>query len=101
MQYNVSSLSEFASIAWMHYQKKYERKEAMKQCINLAISKNIVVFGLHILESFALFYGYFCMDLYNVDSDEAMKRGDEALNASSLQFLSSVKFFIATIFSQH
>jgi hypothetical protein len=46
----------------------------MKQWINLAISKNIVVFGLHILESFALFYGYFCMDLYNVDSDEAMKR---------------------------
>ncbi len=27
-----------------------------------------------------------------------MKRGDEALNASSLQFLSSVKRFIATIF---
>ncbi len=30
------------------------------------------------------------MELYSVDSDEAMKRGDEALNASSLQFLSSV-----------
>jgi hypothetical protein len=27
-----------------------------------------------------------------------MKRGDEALNASSLQFLRSVKGFIATIF---
>jgi hypothetical protein len=36
------------------------------------------------------------MDLYSVDSDEAMKRGDEALNASSLQFLSSVKRFIAS-----
>jgi hypothetical protein len=36
------------------------------------------------------------MDLYSVDSDKAMKRGDEALNASSLQFLSSVKHFIAS-----
>jgi hypothetical protein len=41
-------------------------------------------------------FGDFCMDLYSVDSDEAMKRGDEALNASSLQFLSSVKRFIAS-----
>jgi hypothetical protein len=31
------------------------------------------------------------MDLYSVVSDEAMKRGNEALNASWLQFLSSVK----------
>jgi hypothetical protein len=38
------------------------------------------------------------MDLYSVDSNEGMKRGNEALNASSLQFLSSVKRFIATIF---
>jgi hypothetical protein len=30
------------------------------------------------------------MDLESVDSDEAMKRGDEALNASSLQFLGNV-----------
>ncbi len=30
------------------------------------------------------------MTSHNVDSDEAMKRGDEALNASSLQFLRSV-----------
>jgi hypothetical protein len=44
-------------------------------------------------------FGDICMDLYSVDSDEAMKRGDEALNASLLQFLSSVKRFIATIFS--
>jgi hypothetical protein len=41
--------------------------------------------------SFALFYGDICMDLDSVDSDEA-------LNASSFQFLSSVKRFIATIF---
>jgi hypothetical protein len=31
-----------------------------------------------VLESFALFYGNFCMDLYSVDSDKAMKRGNEA-----------------------
>jgi hypothetical protein len=36
------------------------------------------------------------MDLYIVNSDEAMKRGDEALNALSLQFLNSVKRFIAS-----
>jgi hypothetical protein len=36
-----------------------------------------------VLQSFALFYGDFCKDLYSVDSDEAMKRGDEALKASS------------------
>jgi hypothetical protein len=35
----------------------------------------------------ALFNGNFCMNLYFVDSDEAMKRGNEALNASLLQFL--------------
>jgi hypothetical protein len=38
------------------------------------------------------------MELYTVDSDEAMKRGDEAFNGSSLQFLRSVKRFIASIF---
>jgi hypothetical protein len=53
-----------------------------------------------VLENFALFYGDFCMDLYSVDSDEAMKQGDEALNASSLQFLSNVKCFIASILRQ-
>ncbi len=37
------------------------------------------------------------MDLYSVDSDEALKRGDEALNASSLQFLSIVKRFITSL----
>jgi hypothetical protein len=43
-----------------------------------------------VLDSFDLFYGDFSMDLYSVDSDEVMKRGDEALNNSSLQFLRSV-----------
>jgi hypothetical protein len=48
-------------------------------------------------ESFALFSGDFFMDLYSVDSDEA-------LNASSLQVLGIVKGFIASslqFFSQH
>jgi hypothetical protein len=49
-----------------------------------------------VLESFALFYGDFCMDLYSVVSDEAMKQGNKALNASLFQFLSSVKRFIAS-----
>jgi hypothetical protein len=60
------------------------------------MSKNMVVFAFtYALESLAPFFGDFCMDLYSVDSDEAMMRGDEALNASSLQFLSSIKRFIA------
>ncbi len=40
-------------------------------------------------ESFALFSGDFFLDLYSVDSDEA-------LNASSLQFLSIIKRSIAS-----
>jgi hypothetical protein len=38
------------------------------------------------------------MNPYSVDSDEAMKQGDEAFNASLLEFLRSGKSFIATIF---
>jgi hypothetical protein len=36
--------------------------------------------------------------IYSVDSNEAMKGGFEAVNALLLQFLSSVKRFIVTIF---
>jgi hypothetical protein len=36
------------------------------------------------------------MNLYFVDSDKAMKPGDEALNASSLQVLISIEHFIAS-----
>jgi hypothetical protein len=43
-----------------------------------------------VAESSALLNDDVCMTSNNVDSDEAMKRGDEALNASSLQFLRSV-----------
>jgi hypothetical protein len=50
------------------------------------------------VEPFKTFFGDFYMELCTVDSDEAMKRGDEAFNGSSLQFLRSVKRFIASIF---
>jgi hypothetical protein len=76
-------------------------KKLVFSVISVAKPKNIVVIAVtYVLESFALFYGNFCMDLYSVDSDEAMKRGNEAFSASSLQFLSSVKCFIATIVSE-
>jgi hypothetical protein len=69
-----------------NFQKKF-----VFSVFSIAMSKNIVVFAFtFMLDSFDLFYDDFCMDLYSVDSDEAMKRGDEALNASSLQFLRSV-----------
>ncbi len=43
--------------------------------ISVAKPKNIVVIAFtYVLESFALFYGSFCMDLYSVESDEVMKR---------------------------
>jgi hypothetical protein len=41
-------------------------------------------------ESSALLNDDFCMNSHNVEKDEAMKRGDEALNDSSLQFLRSI-----------
>jgi hypothetical protein len=50
------------------------------------------------MESFALFYGDFCMDLHSVASDVAMKRGNEALNASSHHRYS---FFLALNASSH
>ncbi len=63
--------------------------------VSVAKPKNIFVFALtHMLESFALLNDDFCIDLYSVDSDEA-------LNALSLQILSNVQHFIATIFSEH
>ncbi len=53
--------------------------------------KNFVIVAFtNVLESFALLNDDFCMNWHNIDSDEAMKQSNEALNASSLQFLSSV-----------
>jgi hypothetical protein len=53
--------------------------------------KNFVVFAFtYVAESSALLNDDFCMTSHNVDSNEATKRGDEALNASSLQVLRSI-----------
>jgi hypothetical protein len=55
--------------------------------VSVAKPKIIVIFAFtYVLESFALFNGDFCMDLYSVNSYEAMKQGNEALKDSSLQF---------------
>ncbi len=57
-----------------------------KKFISKEKPKNIVIFAFtSMLESFALFYGDFCVDLYSVDINEAMKRW-------------SVKRFINSIF---
>jgi hypothetical protein len=56
------------------------------------------------IESHLLFNGDFFMNLHSVDSDEAMKQGDEALNTSSLLFLRTIKRFIASslqFYTQH
>ncbi len=54
-------------------------------------AENFVIFAVtYVAESSALLNDDFSMTSNNVDSDEAMKRGDKALNASSLQFLRSV-----------
>ncbi len=74
-----------------NFQKKF-----VISVISIAKPKNIVIFAFTMLESFTPFYGDFCRDLYSVASCEVMKRGNEALTASSLQFLSSVKCFIAS-----
>jgi hypothetical protein len=40
----------------------------------VAKPKNIVVLAFtYVLESFGLFFGDFCIDIYSVDSDEALK----------------------------
>jgi hypothetical protein len=46
-----------------------------KFAISVAKPKNIIAFAItYMLESFALFDGDFCMDLFIVDSDEAVKQ---------------------------
>jgi hypothetical protein len=59
-----------------------------KSYISVAKAKNFVIFPFtYVSESPALLNGDFFMNLYSIDSNEAMKRGDEALNASLLLFL--------------
>jgi hypothetical protein len=53
--------------------------------ISVASPKNFVVFAFtYVSRSPALFNADVCMNLYSVDSDKAMKRGNEAFNGSSL-----------------
>ncbi len=64
------------------------KKNRVFSLLPLAKPKNFVVIVFtSVSRSPALFNGDFYMNLYSVDSDEAMKRGDEAFNGSSLQFL--------------
>ncbi len=78
------------------------KKNYFISLISIAKPKGHVVFAFsYVSDSPALFYGYFWMNLDNVDSNEAMKQGHEVLNASSLHrynFLLSVKHFIAITF---
>ncbi len=61
------------------------------------MAKNFVVFLFtYVSDSHALLIGDFFMNLNSVDSDEAMKCGNEALNTSSLLFVRSVKRFITS-----
>jgi hypothetical protein len=63
-------------------------KKLYVSIISVIKPKYFVVFAYtYVSRSPVLFCGDFCMNLYFVDSDEAMKRGDEALSTSSLQFL--------------
>ncbi len=51
------------------------QKKFVFSVFSVAKSKKIVVFAFtFVLDSFGLFYGDFCMDLFSVDSDKAMKR---------------------------
>jgi hypothetical protein len=53
-----------------NFQKKF-----VFSVFSVAMSKNIVVFAFtFVLDIFGLFFDDFCMDLYSVDSDEALKR---------------------------
>jgi hypothetical protein len=81
-------------------------KKFVISVVSIAKPKNIAVFAFtYVWKSFALFYGDFCMDLYSVDSNAAMKHQtlhrfnfEVSLNASSLQFFLSVKRFVADTF---
>jgi hypothetical protein len=58
--------------------------------------KNIVVFAFTCVRNFCTVF--LAISAWNYILLTAMKRGDEAFNGSSLQFLRSVKRFIASIF---
>jgi hypothetical protein len=59
--------------------------------IFVAKPKNFVVFAFtYVSRSPALFNGDFCMNLYSVDRDEAMKQGDEAMKRGDEAFNGSL-----------
>ncbi len=61
------------------------KKFSYLSVISIAKPKDKVVFAfIYVSESLVLLYGDFFMTSYSVDSNEAMKRGDEALNISLL-----------------
>ncbi len=61
------------------------KKKSYMFVISVAKPKNFVVFAFtYVSRCPVLFNGDFCMNLFSVDSNEAMKRGDEAFNGSTL-----------------
>jgi hypothetical protein len=58
--------------------------------ISVVKSKNIIVIAFTYctvcVGKFFPVFGNFCMDLFSVDNNEAMKQGNEELNASLIQF---------------
>jgi hypothetical protein len=77
------------------------KKNSNISVTSTAKQKNFLVFSFTYV---SWFYEDFCMNSYSVDSNEVMKQGNEALNASSLQFLRSIKRFMALsqqCFTQH
>ncbi len=53
----------------------FQKKILFFSVFSVAMSKNIVVFAFtFVLDIFGLFFDDFCMDLFSVDSDEALKR---------------------------
>ncbi len=53
--------------------------------ISVTKLRNFIIFAFtEVSENSALLYGNFCMNSHSVDNNEAMKRGDEVLNFTTL-----------------
>ncbi len=56
------------------------KKNSYISLISVAKPKNFIFLAFtHVLDSFALSYGNFCMDFYSVNSGEAMQRRSKAM----------------------
>jgi hypothetical protein len=63
------------------------KKNPYISVISIAKLKCFIVFACtYVPECSAQLYGDFCMNSHSVYNNEAMKQGNEALNASLLQF---------------